>query len=247
MPEPLGRLLAAGNVADVFEYGAGVAKLYRSPAAKPAAFREAASHATVAALGLPLPAIWGVRPIDGRWAIIFERVSAPSFADQMRAGPGDVTTLLECMIRLQLQIHDCSTSQLPDLKPRLVAQIANSALIDASRKHALLAGLKAMPEGDHVCHGDFHPLNILGRAGDPVVIDWADAARGAAPGDVCRSYLLLRLDAEMLAAPYLDGYCRIGGLAAAAALDWLPYMAAAKLAEQVPGEQEKLLQVLATC
>ena len=63
-----GRLLAAGNVAEVFEWGPRVVKLYRSPAAKQAAFREGANHAVVEAMGLPVPAIWGVQRIDARWA-----------------------------------------------------------------------------------------------------------------------------------------------------------------------------------
>ena len=45
-----GRLLAAGNVAEVFEWGSCALKLYRSPAAKRVAFREAAIHAAVEAL-----------------------------------------------------------------------------------------------------------------------------------------------------------------------------------------------------
>ena len=42
MNEKVGNLLAVGNVAEVFEWGARVVKLYKSIAAKPAAFREAA-------------------------------------------------------------------------------------------------------------------------------------------------------------------------------------------------------------
>jgi hypothetical protein len=49
MSETMGRLLAAGNVAEVFEWGPRVVKLYRSTAAKHTAFREAAIHAAVCA------------------------------------------------------------------------------------------------------------------------------------------------------------------------------------------------------
>ena len=57
MSETIGRLLAAGNVAEVFEWGARVVKLYRSPARKPTVFREAAIHAAVEAMALPVPAV----------------------------------------------------------------------------------------------------------------------------------------------------------------------------------------------
>jgi len=42
-----GPLLVVGNVAEVFEWGARVVKLYKSTEAKPAEFREAAMHAAV--------------------------------------------------------------------------------------------------------------------------------------------------------------------------------------------------------
>jgi hypothetical protein len=84
MSEGIGRLLAAGNVAEVFEWGSCVVKLYRSAGAKEAVFREAGIHAAVEALGLPVPAIWSVRQIADRWGIVFDRVRGPSFAERMR-------------------------------------------------------------------------------------------------------------------------------------------------------------------
>jgi len=68
MNETIGRLLAVGNVAEVFEWGALVVKLYKSTAAKPSAFREAAIHSAVGAMGLPMPKVWSVQDIGGRWA-----------------------------------------------------------------------------------------------------------------------------------------------------------------------------------
>jgi hypothetical protein len=41
-------------VAEVFEWGSRVVKLYRASARKPTAFREAAIHAAVGAMALPV-------------------------------------------------------------------------------------------------------------------------------------------------------------------------------------------------
>ena len=57
MNETISRLLAVGNVAQVFEWGSRVVKLYKSTAAKP----EAAMHAAVEAMGLPVPKVWSVQ------------------------------------------------------------------------------------------------------------------------------------------------------------------------------------------
>ena len=93
-------------------------------------------------------------------------------------------------------------------------------------------------------HGDFHPLNILGDISDPVIIDWLDARRGDPAADVCRSYLLLKLHAAEIAMPYLDAYCRLGDMVGDAVLRWMPYVAAAKLAEGVPSERAGLLEIV---
>jgi hypothetical protein len=244
MCETVGRLLAAGNVAEVFEWGSHALKLYRSPAAKPAAFREAASHAAVEALGLPVPVVWGVERIGDRWGIVFDRVSPDSFALRMRADPALIPPYLDVLARLQARIHAHLAPERRSLKLRLATSIARAGLLDQSRRQALLRGLGAMPDGDRLCHGDFHPMNVLGDAAQPVVIDWPDACRGEPAADVCRSWLLLRLHAEDLAEPYLDAYCRLSGVPRQSVLGWLPYVAAARLAEDVAGEADELLSIV---
>ena len=81
MNERIARLLAVGNVAEVFEWGARAVKLYQSTAAKPGAIREAAIHAAAEAMGLPVPKVWSRQQIGGRWLSV-DRVKQASFAEQ---------------------------------------------------------------------------------------------------------------------------------------------------------------------
>jgi hypothetical protein len=55
-------------------------------------------------------------------------------------------------------------------------------------------------------HDDFHPLNVLGEASQPIVIDWPNACRGNPAGDSCRSYLILKLHADEVAEPDLKAH-----------------------------------------
>jgi aminoglycoside phosphotransferase (APT) family kinase protein len=244
MDETIGPLLAIGNVAEIFEWGSRVMKLYKLRAAKPAAFREAAIHAAVEALGLPVPAIWGVKEIEGRWGLVFDRVRHPTFAEPMLRNADDVPRYLDSMVHLQMRVHALAAIQFAGLKVTLAASIAATRLLDARRTQAMLDGIAEMPDGDRLCHGDFHPLNVLGEPSQPVIIDWLDARRGDPAADVCRSYLLLKLHAGAIAAPYLDAYCRASGMAQQGVLGWLPFVAAAKLAEGIPGERDGLLEIV---
>ena len=244
MNETIGRLLAAGNVAEVFEWGSRVVKLYRSSARKPTAFREAAIRAAVEAMALPVPAVWGVVEVGGRWGIVFDRVNERSFAERMREDPSVIPECLQALARLHARIHSQPARQLGNLKARLATNIAATGLLDEPLKQILLGRLAGMPDGDRLCHGDFHPVNVLGQNLLPIVIDWADASCGDPAADVCRSYLLLKLHAEDIAEPYLDAYCNITNTSRASILDWLPYVAAARLAEDVPDDWARLLEML---
>lgn len=208
MNKTIGRLLVVGNVAEVFEWGPRVVKLYKSTASKPAAFREAALHATAEELGLPVPRVWSVQEVAGRWGVVFDRVKQASFAEQMLNNANEVPRYLECMVRLHMRIHACKATQFAGLKARLADDIAATKLLDVQRKHVLLGRIAEMPDGDRLCHGDFHPMNVLGEISQPVIIDWPDARRGDPAADLCRSYLLMKLHAGEFATTYLNAYCR---------------------------------------
>jgi len=244
MDEAVGHLLAVGNVAEVFEWGSLVVKLYKSATAKPAAFREAALHAAVEALGLPVPRVWGVREIAGRWGVVFDHVDQASFAERMLNNRDDIPRYLQSMVRLHMRIHTHAAVQFASLKVRLAANIAATERLDEQRKEDLLAEIADMPEGDRLCHGDFHPMNILGEAVEPVIIDWPDARCGDPAADVCRSWLLMRLHAAEVATTYLDMYCQSSGMTPESVFSWLPYVAAAKLAENVPSELDGLRAIV---
>lgn len=54
------------------------------------------------------------------------------------------------------------------------------------------AGLApAFGPGDRVLHLDLHPANVMLTSNGPVVIDWSDAAAGAAGADVAMAYLIM--------------------------------------------------------
>lgn len=239
MSSALGPRLASGNVADVHAWGEGrVLKLYKpAPWAKRVAFREAANQATVEAMGLPVPAVHGVVAHGERWGIVSDRVEGSAFAEDLSADR------LRALVALQLRLQQSTAPFLTGLKQRLASHIGRAPLLAAERKRILLAGLKEMPDDDRLCHFDFHPQNVLGRIDRPVVIDWADACRGAALADACRSHVTLEIHAASLAAPYLERYCASSGCAAAEVLTWRPYILAAKLIE-TPAVAPEVLALL---
>jgi aminoglycoside phosphotransferase (APT) family kinase protein len=247
MDDPaFGKLLGSGKESEVFEYGALVVKLYRTTAPKRSAFREAAILALVESFGLPVPAIRDVRQFEDRWGVTMTRANGLSFADAMRREPSLLPAYLRGMALLQLRVHSHPGTQLASLNARLAANIRQVKVLDEARKGALLDALAALPEGDRLCHGDFHPLNIVGPLGHESLVDWMDASRGDPTADVCRSYVLMRSIVPELASAYVDAYAEVSGESQSEILSWLPFVSAARLAEGVPDEEAGLLEMAGT-
>ncbi|MBV9247878.1 MAG: phosphotransferase [Acetobacteraceae bacterium] len=243
MSEPdLGELLGVGKEAEVFACGAVVLKLYKPTAPKRSAFREAAILAMVESFGLPVPIVHGVRQVGDRWGVLMSRVEGPPFAEAMTREAETLPSRLVRMAQLHLQVHSQPATQLASLKARLEANIRRASMLGELRRNRLLAELAAMPDGGSLCHGDFHPYNIMGPFGREVLIDWLDTSRGEPAADVCRSYVLLRPTAPDLASAYVDRYAQMSGESRDAILRWLPFVAAARLAEGVP-ETDELMQM----
>lgn len=242
MAHEIGPLLGAGKMAEAFHYGEHVLKLYRDPSSRSVAFGEAAILAIVGEHGLPTPAVHEAGPYAGRWGLVMDRVPGQPLASLATADPTLLPAALEAMVQLHLAIHARTEVRLSPLKPRLAARLRHGPLLDAAWRENLLARLAALPEGNRLCHGDFHPFNIIGPPGAAMIVDWPDATSGPPAADVARSYVLMRHGAgHQLADAYLERYVAVSEVTDADVRAWLPIIAAARLAENVPEENERLL------
>ena len=147
------------------------------------------------------------------------------------------------------------------VSPRLPAQhevlarrLAGSPHLSAGQQQAALGALARTPPGDRLCHGDFHPGNILLTDGGEYIIDWVDATCGSPAADVARSCLLFLghiattpEPAEVRAAmqrfhdAYLARYAARSSVSAEECRAWLPILAATRLREGIPEQREWLL------
>jgi Ser/Thr protein kinase RdoA (MazF antagonist) len=240
---PLGSVIGTGKEAEVLEYGTAVVKLYNADRPKRSAFREAAILALVESFALPVPEVHAVRRFGDRWGVIMSRAPGRSFVDAVRQQPDLLPAYLKEMALLHLRVHEHPGAQFPGAKARLAADIGKARRLGKVQRKALLERLAAMPDGDRLCHGDFHPLNILGPPGRAIIVDWPNASRGDPAADVCRSYVLIRPPAPEIASLYVDAYAATGGIDRERIEAWLPFVAAARLAEGVPDEEDELLKM----
>src|ERR1700730_9387831 len=138
MREIIGHLIAAGQRAEVFEWGSRVVKLYRSTAAKRVVFAEAAIHAAVEALRLPVPTVWRVQQIADRWGIVFDRVSGVSFAERMRGDVAAIPEYLQMLARLHARFHAPAANKFSSRKVWLVTSLAQPVHREEPQKQIFL-------------------------------------------------------------------------------------------------------------
>ena len=252
-----GELLAHGNTADIWALSATtVVKLLRPGIPEHWAQVEADITSRVHAAGLPAPAVDGVVTMDGRPGVLLERVGGQTMWDRMRDSPSDLAHLVRTLVDLQMQLHDTTIHGIPDLADRVRRKIGEALSLSPAERGAAARALGTLPRGSSLCHGDFHPCNVLFSQRGVVVVDWFDAANGHPSADYARTSLLMRADsgadlthlpgsrvdpASAVRRAYLDELLSRDLVDEGELARWEAVLAAARLAE--PVEKEHLLRL----
>ena len=206
-PSGLGPAVAAGRTSDVYAYGFGaVVKVPRSQVPSHWAAREARFARAVHDLGAPTPAVLDVVEVEGRTAIVFERVHGRSMWELILEQPEDAAAFGRQLADIHRRLMSVGLPQdVAGLVDRMVSKIDDAdQLTDAERVEARGA-LERLPRGAALLHGDLHPGNVLMSSEGPMVIDWFDATIGHPVADIVRSSLLIRPLVGAAARPHLPG------------------------------------------
>lgn len=190
---PSNRLVGKGFCSDVYEWGEGRAlKLFYNWAARERADREFRITRIVHAAGFPAPAAYEVVEVENRWGIVFERVEGVSMLGYTQARPWALFNVIREFAALHAQIHSRNApAGLPSLRERIRSRI-DAADCPEADKQAARAHLAELADGTTLCHGDFHPGNVLLTERGPVVIDWSSGSSGDPIGDVAWTSRLMR-------------------------------------------------------
>ena len=199
-------LVGKGFTSDVYSWGEGrVLKLFHNWVPAFRAEREYRVTKAVHAAGLPVPAVYQVIQIADRHGIVFERVQGASMLSGVQTRPWTMFKAVRQLAELHAQIHRCAApSELPSQRDWIANGIKAAGDISPSEKENALRRLEDLPDGTAVCHGDFHPENVLLTARGPIVIDWDSATRGDPLGDVaCTSRLIQKAGLPRWAPGYM--------------------------------------------
>jgi len=237
----LNKVVGTGAQATVYSSGKYAIKLFNENYNKTDVFYEALINSIIENTELPVPKTYEVLSIDNQMAIKMDYIKGKSLFDCILKDKNNIEVYFKQMVKLQIEMHSKKVYLPFSLKDKLKEKIQGNKNLSISQKEKVLTLLNNLPEGNELCHGDFHGYNILVCEGQYWIIDWIDSTYGCADGDVCRTYMIYSLYAPELAEIYLNLYCKETSKERERILAWLPVIATARLSENITNEEEKIM------
>lgn len=186
-----------------------VLRLYAAPDQWERAHEEVAIQRFVVDRGFPAPRPLALGDAAGPFGLpfmIMERLPGRTMIDHIGFNPTRVPKTFAGMAALHAQLHRLPVDGWPltDDGSPLVDRFLELLRADAERlgvhdADSALDWLQqqrstVIPEERSLCHGDFHPLNILVESADRMsVVDWGLAMVGDRHSDVANALALVRL------------------------------------------------------
>jgi len=199
--------IAEGREAEIFAWEEGrVLRLFRGPRPQWALESEMAAMRAARAVAPYVPDVFEIVEVEGRPGIVMERVEGTDLITLLGRKPWMVWRAGTVLGKVQARLHGVEAPpELPPLRERIERACGLPGMPPeiGERVRPLLAEL---PDGDRLCHGDFHPGNMLMTKRGPVVIDWPNVTRGDPTADYARSALLLEMGSPPPGTPALVRY-----------------------------------------
>lgn len=185
--------IARGRTAEIFSYpDEKVLKLFFPTIPQSWIDKEMETGQYVQDTQLPVPKVYERVKLNDREGIVYEKIEGPSLLNELARKPWTVVRSARLLASLHAQIHNVTAP--PNLeRQRCWAKggIAETDKLPKDLQEGILRQLSSLPDGNQLCHGDFHPGNIILTHRGPIIIDWMTASKGSGLGDVARTSIIL--------------------------------------------------------
>ena len=253
----LSQPIAYGRTAEIYPWQEGqILKLFHDWFELENIEHEARIAQAIHASGLPVPAVGDILRVNGRNGLVYQRMDGDTIWEALPRRPWRIIHYARRMAELHVEMHTITLqADLPSQRQRLVGKIRHAEALPIHLRAKALTALEVMPDGDRLCHGDFHPGNILVTVQGEMVIDWIDASVGNPLADLARTSILalgaaetrqtrgslLKAFLRLFHAAYLRYYFKLRPGGEDEYRLWLPVVAAARLSEKIPEVEQWLI------
>ena len=257
MNKDIGTPIAYGRTAEIYDWQNGqVLKLFYSWYELENIEYESRIARAIQISGLPVPTVGNVIRINDRNGLVYQRLDGETMLKRMTCKPWGVLEYARRMAELHYQMHTSTIqAEIPSQQQILSRKIRHADALPGHLRAKALTALETLPDRNRLCHGDFHPNNILMTSRGEIIIDWIDASNGNPLADVARTTiialgavethqiqgLLPNILIRLLHAAYIHYYFKLSPGGKAEYNRWIPIVAAARLSENIPELQKWLI------
>lgn len=259
------RMIAQGGQAQIYEYGDGkVLRVLRNPKDAELLQYEIEITKALQGSGVSVPEMYESLTVEDKPAVIVQRINGISMLDDMKRHPLQLRKEAKTLASLHLKV---SQNMVPGLKPargraRYLTEQAQE--LSAEAKAFVQKQIDLLPDDSALCHGDFHPGNILKADGRNYIIDWFGAYQGDILSDVAHTVLILkkvprfpgvgaaaytvmRITGGMIANVYLNAFRSLTDFDPDRFGRWLVVKAAERCCYGMPAEKPALMHFIEKC
>lgn len=260
------KMIAQGGQAEIYDIGDN--KLLRvliNPNDEKFLKNEMETMNELKKSGICVPEVYEYLKVDNRPALVIEKISGDSLLIYLMKHPFKIKKEIQSFAALHVEISKISPiNNLYKSKVRAKYLIERSDLPDTELKNFVLNLLDDLPEGNSICHGDFHPGNIL-RSGDKnYIIDWFGAYSGNILCDAAHTYILMKnvprlpgasnskykimkFMGNMLASEYINTFYKLYKFNWGEFSKWMVVMAAERTNYGMQSEKPALVKFIRCC
>ena len=151
-----------------------IVKVYLNPDSLPEiqAERELARKAFV--LGIPTAIPYDVVRVGEGYGSVFELLNAKSLAEILSDDPAQFDSVMAHSVELLKTIHskELPKGEMPDCKVKVLGWVGFlKDYLPEGQYGKLKALVEAVPENNHIMHGDYHMKNVMLQDGEALLID----------------------------------------------------------------------------
>jgi uncharacterized protein (TIGR02172 family) len=189
--------IGQGRTAEVFPAGNGrIIKLYRQFISAKTAQNEFTMSQCAYDNGIKTPRPYAIGMYEDRCGITYEKINGKTLLQIIIRNPFKAHAAAKKLAELHYSIHRvCTGSVVNNQKAGLRNAVSAAPLLNDGQKSEILSYLDIQQEEHTLCHGDFHPDNIMTDGRNYWIIDWMTGCEGTAACDVARTVMILRYSA----------------------------------------------------
>jgi aminoglycoside phosphotransferase (APT) family kinase protein len=165
------------------------------------------------------------------------------------------------LLEYHLKLHSIISENLPTYLEVLERNLVRIQELSEAQREFIRVYAAALPQQSFMCHGDFHPDNVIMKKDHIAVIDWSTAYRGNPLSDAVNMKILMSLPVvtkkmvfpinfvsrffkPLIAHIYIRTYLKRTGATEEALDAWMLPSAVIRLGEGIPSGEDVLLNII---